>query len=66
MSWFDKPSAPAPAVPDDAAAATVAECGACRRTGVPLTGAAVEGVGVATVCVDPVDCRRHWPAMADA
>ena len=21
----------------------------------------VDGVGMTLLCVDPVDCRRHWP-----
>jgi hypothetical protein len=42
-------------------AAQPARCVACRRTGTRREGRILADGSVAQVCVDPADCRRHWP-----
>lgn len=35
-------------------------CIACRRVGTRLESRVIEGIWE-RLCVDPVDCQRHWP-----
>lgn len=57
MSTFGR-TAPAPPV----TSGTDTMCVACRRSRTRQETRTLDNGEPARLCVDPADCRRHWPA----